>query len=160
MITTIKIIITSNYDLMLETALNQYGRKTERHVYNPLDTKTGHFGRLMLKINGPRVETLLESLKDNDSYVRRDAASALGKILKHVEDEELLKYLTNLNSGRRKLPALILENRESFPDEFEQEIANLKTQDLRPWVRIAAYDAHEAWQKRKEEIKQEIQKQN
>lgn len=42
-LTLINIIITSNYDLMLETALNTYGRTTQRHVYDPQDTKTGHF---------------------------------------------------------------------------------------------------------------------
>ena len=42
-LTKVKIVITSNYDTLLENELTKYGRKLTRHVYNPLNPRTGHF---------------------------------------------------------------------------------------------------------------------
>jgi hypothetical protein len=39
----VKIIITSNYDNLLEQEISVYGRKLTRHVYNPRNPRTGHF---------------------------------------------------------------------------------------------------------------------
>lgn len=39
----IKVLITSNYDTLLENELSKYGRWLTKHVYNPQNSRTGHF---------------------------------------------------------------------------------------------------------------------
>lgn len=42
-LTKIKVVITSNYDILFESALNKYGRKVYKHVHDPLNPQTGRF---------------------------------------------------------------------------------------------------------------------
>lgn len=87
----IRIVITSNYDTLFETELTRYGRKYNRHVYNPLNPRTGHFS-----YQSPLVEDVLILHKMHGSVEEP------GSLVITLSD--YIKYLANLTDFDRGMP--------------------------------------------------------
>ena len=87
----IKIVITSNYDMLLENELTKYGRKLTRHVYNPLNPRTGHFiGTTFLEEGDIVLHKMHGSIDEPGSIV--------------ITQSDYIQYLANLIDLDRGMP--------------------------------------------------------
>ncbi|MCI0697399.1 HEAT repeat domain-containing protein [candidate division KSB1 bacterium] len=102
------------------------------------------------------ISALIATLKDVDEDVRRQAAQALGALLNLKPEYELFKWLTNPLSGYRTASAQALARQDSLPLVLQNQINRLR-KDGRPWVRLAAWEAHELIQERFESEKKAMQ---
>ena len=92
------------------------------------------------------IEALTAVLKHSASDVHSSAAQALGNLLQSKTDLQLLDMLQHNDSGYRKAAAYALAEKNKnkknpLSKETLQKIADSRTQDPRPWVRLAAWDA-------------------
>ncbi len=106
------------------------------------------------------VTALVEALKDDDVYVRRKAAEALGQWgQKRTDrtDEKMLELLQDNDSGKRELGGIVLAYREELSPEIVEQVRKLR-KEPRPWVRMAALYAlariEEVRYEREQEAKQ------
>lgn len=87
----IKIIITTNYDNLLEHELDRYNRKLRKHVYNPRDSKTGHFqGTIFFEDLDIILHKMHGSIDIPGSMV--------------ITQSDYIQYLANLNDIDRGMP--------------------------------------------------------
>ena len=92
------------------------------------------------------IDVLVQALKDEYSFVRSSAAQALGNLLQSTPDNQLLDMLQHNDSSYRKAAAYALAEKSKnkknpLSKETLQKIADSRTKDPRPWVRLAAWDA-------------------
>jgi prophage maintenance system killer protein len=87
----VKIIITSNYDDLLEQEIPKYGRKLARHVYNPRNPRTGHFD----------FTTFLET-DDIVLHKMNGTAEEPGSMV--ITQSDYIYYLANLTDIDRGMP--------------------------------------------------------
>lgn len=87
----IKIVITSNYDAILENELNKYGRNLIKHVYNPQNPKTGHF-------QGPVF------FGDTDIILHKMHGSIDEPRSMVITQSDYIRYLAYLNDIDRGMP--------------------------------------------------------
>lgn len=96
----IKIIITSNYDLLLENELSKYGRKLSRHVYNPSNPRTGHFNWTTFLEEGDVVlHKMHGSIDEPGSLV--------------ITRSDYTEYLANLMDIDRGMPGIFSKDHDS-----------------------------------------------
>ncbi|MDZ7343965.1 MAG: HEAT repeat domain-containing protein, partial [candidate division KSB1 bacterium] len=95
------------------------------------------------------IKALVDGLKDSEYDVRAQAAAALGHLLKPEEENKLLQRLASNFSGERTAGAQALARKDSLPPALLKKVDQLRKDD-RPWVCLAAWDAHELIQARLE----------
>ena len=87
----IKIVITSNYDSILENELNNYGRNLTKHVYDPQNPKTGRFQRSVFFDD---TEIILHKMHGSIDEPRSMV----------ITQSDYIRYLTYLNDVDRGMP--------------------------------------------------------
>ena len=102
----------------------------------------------LLGNNKVALEALLDALKDSNWNVRRQAAAALGNLLKPKLETELLKFLSNNLSGYRTAGVQALARQDSLLPALLSRIDQLRQNKNPWWVRLAASDAYELIQDR------------
>lgn len=88
----IKIIITSNYDILLETELGKYGRIMTKHIYDAQDPKTAHFKEE--KIFWEEGDIILHKMHGSIDMPRSMV----------ITQSDYIRYLANLNDADRGMP--------------------------------------------------------
>jgi HEAT repeat protein len=96
------------------------------------------------------MDALIQALKDEFSWVRRQAAASLGILWEKKSETELIERLKHPLSGYRTAAAYALVKKKSISPETREEIIRLKDHDNRPWVRLGAWKAYELLQEKKE----------
>lgn len=87
----IKIIITSNYDKLLESELDRHGRNLSRHVYDPTNPRTGHFqGTIFFGEKDVILHKMHGSIEQPESLV--------------ITQSDYIRYLAHLNDLDRGMP--------------------------------------------------------
>lgn len=87
----IKVMLTSNYDHLLETEFDKYQRILTRHVYNPLNPRTGHFeGTIFFGERDVILHKMHGSIDQPESLV--------------ITRSDYIRYLANLNDIDRGIP--------------------------------------------------------
>ncbi|MCX6583722.1 MAG: HEAT repeat domain-containing protein [Candidatus Aminicenantes bacterium] len=90
------------------------------------------------------IEALMAALKYWEANIRSSAAKALGNLFQSQTDIQLLYMLQHNDSGYRKAAAYALaakNKKNPLSKEILQKIADSRTQDPHPWVKLAAWDA-------------------
>ena len=88
----VRIVITSNYDTILEDELKDHNRLITKHVYNPTNPKTGHFqGTIFFGERDLILHKMHGSLDEPGSMV--------------ITDSDYIQYLTYLNDIDRGMPS-------------------------------------------------------
>lgn len=87
----VKIVLTSNYDTLLEDALKQYQRLLKVHFYNPRNARTGHFqGTIFFDDRDVIVHKMHGCIDHPESIV--------------ITRSDYIRYLANLNDIDRGMP--------------------------------------------------------
>jgi len=87
----IRVVITSNYDTLLESELGNYNRTLTRHVYNPTNPRTGHFqGTIFFGEREVILHKMHGSIDDPGSMV--------------ITESDYIQYLTHLHDIDRGMP--------------------------------------------------------
>lgn len=93
-LTDIRVVITSNYDTLLEQECAKYNRTLSKHVYNPLNPKTGHFqGTIFFGDKAARdviIHKMHGSIDEQGSMV--------------ITQSDYIRYLASLNDIDRGMP--------------------------------------------------------
>lgn len=88
---SVKIIITSNYDTLLERELEKYNRILTRHVYNPRNPRTGHFSHsIYFKDDEVILYKMHGTIEEPKSMV--------------ITQSDYISYLANLHNVDRGMP--------------------------------------------------------
>jgi len=91
-LSTIKFIITSNYDTLIENELGQYGRQLTRHVHNPSNPRTGHY-------NGPKL-----NLNEKEIVLHKMHGSVDESGSMVITQSDYIRYLAFLHDEDRGMP--------------------------------------------------------
>jgi hypothetical protein len=87
----IRVVITSNYDTLLESELGNYDRTLTKHVYNPTNPKTGHFqGTIFFGARDVILHKMHGSIDDPGSMV--------------ITESDYIQYLAYLHDIDRGMP--------------------------------------------------------
>jgi hypothetical protein len=87
----VKIILTSNYDTLLESALASQGRILTKHVHNPQNPKTGHFdGPFMFRDRDLVMHKMHGTIEDPQSLI--------------ITQSDYIQYLANLTDIDKGMP--------------------------------------------------------
>lgn len=90
-LTNIRVVLTSNYDTILENELDKYGRLVKKHIYSPEDSKTGHFeGSIFFEDK----EIILHKM--------HGCVTQPGSMV--ITTSDYIRYLANLNDIDRGMP--------------------------------------------------------
>jgi len=88
----VKVMLTSNYDTLLEDELKHYKRLLNLHYYDPTNPRTGHFeGSIFFKDRDVIVHKMHGSIEHPDSIV--------------ITRSDYIRYLANLTDLDRGMPA-------------------------------------------------------
>lgn len=87
----IKIVITSNYDILFEKALNEYGRKLYKHVHNPLNSQTARFD-------------VPSDQREGDIFFYKMHGSVEEPWTMVVTESDYFQYLARINNIDRGIP--------------------------------------------------------
>lgn len=88
----IEVIITSNYDTLLERELGDYGRRLTKHVHNPQNPRTGHY-------NGPRRRFLEKEIVLHKMHGSIDEPGSMV-----ITESDYIRYLALLHDEDRGMP--------------------------------------------------------
>lgn len=87
----VRLIITSNYDTLMEQELNKYNRLLTRHVYNAANPRTGHFDHSpFLEENEVLLHKMHGTVEEPGSLV--------------ITQSDYIRYLANLHDVDRGMP--------------------------------------------------------
>lgn len=87
----LRIILTSNYDELLESELREYRRILTKHVYNPRNSKTAHFeGKFFWQEGEVVLHKMHGSIEEPRTMV--------------ITQSDYIRYLANLNDADRGMP--------------------------------------------------------
>lgn len=87
----IRVVMTSNYDTLLESELGNYDRKLIKHIYNPTNPKTGHFqGTIFFGERDVILHKMHGSIDDPGSMV--------------ITESDYIHYLAHLHDLDRGMP--------------------------------------------------------
>lgn len=87
----IRVVITSNYDTLLENELSNHNRTLTKHVYNPTNPKTGHFqGTIFFGERDVILHKMHGSIDDPGSMV--------------ITESDYIQYLAYLHDIDRGMP--------------------------------------------------------
>lgn len=88
---TIKVVITSNYDTLLENELLKYYRKMDKHFYDHQNSQTAHFDRdIYFEANDIVLHKMHGTVEVPRSMV--------------ITQSDYIRYLANLNDADRGMP--------------------------------------------------------
>ena len=87
----IKVIITSNYDTLLETEINKFGRILTKNVYKRNGSQNAHFqGTIFFEERDIILHKMHGTIEEPDSMV--------------ITQSDYIRYLSNLNDPDRGMP--------------------------------------------------------
>lgn len=88
---SIKVVLTSNYDTLLEMELKKYQRKLKTHHHDPQNSQTARFdGDIYFETNDVVLHKMHGTIDEPRSMV--------------VTQSDYIRYLTNLNDADRGMP--------------------------------------------------------
>jgi len=88
----VKIILTSNYDTLMEEELRKYNRRPLVHVHNPTDSRTGHFSH----------SPFWEEEEEVVIHKMHGTVDVPGSMV--VSQSDYIRYLANLHDMDRGMP--------------------------------------------------------
>ena len=95
----IKVIITSNYDTLLENELTKYGRRLTKNTYNPQYSRTGHF-----------LGKAFADFKEGDVILHKMHGSIDEPESLVITESDYIRYLANISDVDRGMPEYFRKN--------------------------------------------------